>query len=67
MRFINTNKKFDEHKKFLHILFADDSDFVQAKERVKTYLKFHKGDREEFLIDLVSLLVEAAVENKSRR
>jgi len=67
MRFFNSGKSLEDHKKFLHILWSDDTDFVTAKEKIKAHLKFHKGDREEYLISLVALLLESDVHNKFHR
>lgn len=67
MLFFNSSKALEDHRKFLNILYSEDADFVTAKEKIKAHLRFQKGDREEYLIALVALMVEAAVFNKSCR
>jgi hypothetical protein len=52
MRFLRSGKNHEDHRKFLHILWSEDTDFITAKEKIKAHLKFHKGDREEYLITL---------------
>lgn len=67
MRIINSSKKLEEHKKFLNFLLSEKADFLFAKEKIEAHLNFLKVNREEFLIDLVSCLVDTLSKEQRER
>lgn len=67
MRIINSSKKLEEHKKFLNFLLSEKADLSVIKEKVKAHLEFLKVNREEFLIDLISCLVDTISQEQRGR
>lgn len=67
MRIINSSKKLEEHKKFLNFLLSEKADLSFIKEKVKAHLEFLKVNREEFLIDLISCLVDSISQEQRGR